>query len=75
MEIMIKQINNSSSVKAIGYDAVSNVLMVEFIQGKQYVYMNVPPELWDEMQQAPSVGKFIAQRVKYIYEYKLLPKA
>lgn len=70
---MIKRINNSTSVSAIGYDAVANVLMVEFTQGKQYAYMNVPPELWEEMQTAESIGKFIAKRVKYVYEYKLLP--
>lgn len=54
----------SSNLAAIGYDAESKTLQVDFKNGKRFQYPNVPPERFAELQAAESVGKFFATRIK-----------
>lgn len=54
----------SSNLAAIGYDAGSKTLQVDFKTGKRYQYQNVPPEVFAEFKAAESVGKFFAAQVK-----------
>jgi hypothetical protein len=54
----------SSNLAAIGYDAESKTLQVDFKNGKRWQYPNVPAELFAEFQAAESVGKFFAARIK-----------
>ncbi|MGO4496478.1 KTSC domain-containing protein [Paenibacillus sp. 2RAB27] len=55
----------SSNIAAVGYDAIQNILHIQFI-GKEttYKYYGVPVETFDEMMAAPSVGSFYARRIK-----------
>ncbi|HMV46580.1 MAG TPA: KTSC domain-containing protein [Blastocatellia bacterium] len=54
----------SGNLAAIGYEAESKTLQVDFKTGKRFQYPNVPPELFAEFQAAESVGKFFAARIK-----------
>lgn len=54
----------SNNLAAIGYDAESKTLQVDFKNGKRFQYPNVEPELFAEFQAAESVGKFFAARIK-----------
>lgn len=54
----------SSNIAAIGYDAASKTLQVDFKTGKRYQYQNVPPELLTEFQQADSVGQYFAANIR-----------
>lgn len=57
----------SSNIVSMGYDAESQQLEVEFRSGI-YRYGNVPPETWDELQEAPSKGSFIARVIRPGFE-------
>lgn len=54
----------SSNIAAIGYDAESRTLQVDFKTGKRYQYQNVPPETFAEFKAADSVGKYLAAQIK-----------
>lgn len=54
----------SSNIAAIGYEAETKTLQVDFKTGKRYQYQNVPPELFAEFQAAESVGQFFADKIK-----------
>lgn len=54
----------SSNIAAIGYDADSKTLQVDFKTGKRYQYQNVPPETFAEFQAADSVGKYFAANIR-----------
>ncbi|MDF2650541.1 MAG: hypothetical protein K0Q73_6346 [Paenibacillus sp.] len=59
----------SSNIAAVGYDAIQNVLHIQFI-GKEttYQYHGVPVETFDEMMAAPSVGSYYAKNIKKNYK-------
>jgi hypothetical protein len=57
----------SSNVQAIGYDAPTMVLHVEFKQGGTYEYVGVPPKTYNELLAAPSKGQFLHREIKPHY--------
>ena len=52
----------SSNIQAVGYDCGN--LLVDFHNGRRYVYHGVSPELFHALLNAPSVGKFLDQYIK-----------
>ncbi len=54
----------SSNVKRYGYRRDTSVLFVVYKDGQRYEYGKVPPDLFDELRQADSVGKFLHTRIK-----------
>ena len=60
----------SSNVAAIRYNINEKQLFVRFHHGGEYCYFNVYPQVALEMYQCPSMGKFVAWRLRksYIYE-------
>lgn len=59
----------SSSIKEVGYDESGYQLHVRFVTGFLYAYMNVPKELFQEMINAESIGKYFAEHVKKQYDF------
>lgn len=59
----------SSTVLRVGYDEETHVLRVDFASGS-YEYTNVPPIIFSDLTEAPSVGSYIAQNVKGKYNYR-----
>jgi len=66
----------SSNVEAIAYrpgdikkGSMVGILSVKFIKGGIYHYMDVPEELYQELLKAHSPGKFLAERIKNVYDY------
>lgn len=60
---------NSSLINARGYDPATRTLALQFkVKGGKpgaiYHYADVPPEMYAELCDAPSVGKFFGERVK-----------
>lgn len=52
----------SSAIKAIGYDAQTHHLFIDFVQGKHtYTYCNVPVDLYDGLLAAKSKGGYFHQ--------------
>lgn len=68
----MKMINTpqSSNVMAFGYDKDLKILAVTFRSGT-YHYFDVPEKVFEDMQKAESVGKFLNSEVKSKgYRYK-----
>lgn len=60
----MQQIDNSSNVKAIGYDPESKTLRVEFLSGGTYDYAGVPQSEFNALESAGSVGGYLAKNIK-----------
>ena len=66
---MQKQLVASSNVRSIGYDLMSEILEVEFLNGSTYQYYGVPRVLYDEIMRATSKGIFLNMYIKNRYAY------
>lgn len=59
----------SSNIASIGYDAPSQTLEVEFLSGTIYQYYGVPENMYDQLMQAGSKGRFLNTYIKNAYGY------
>ena len=59
----------STNVASIGYDEATETLEVEFLSGSIYQYYNVQKNIYEEMNQAGSKGKFLNTYIKNAYPY------
>ena len=59
----------SSNVSSIGYDAGTETLEVEFLSGAIYQYYNVQQNMYDQLMQAGSKGRFLNMYIKNAYPY------
>lgn len=59
----------SSNIASIGYDAPSQTLEVEFMSGTIYQYYGVPENMYDQLMQAGSKGRFLNTYIKNAYGY------
>ena len=48
----------SSVIQSIGYDAEHAVLEIEFVSQQVYRYHFVPRQVWNELMQAASKGRY-----------------
>jgi hypothetical protein len=60
---------DSTNVEAIGYDEVAQELYVQFLGSGMYVYYDVPQEVYDELINAPSKGRFLNEAIKNVYQF------
>lgn len=63
LSIEMKPVENSTNVRAIGYDVDSLTLRVEFNTGKVFDYAAVPRGLFEKLAEAPSKGGFLYKHV------------
>jgi len=61
----------SSNIKKVGYEGTS--LFVEFANGL-YEYENVPADLYNQLLEADSKGRFVGANIIGKYSYKKLTK-
>jgi len=61
---------SSSAIKAIGYDPRPKVLEVMFSSGRIYRYFHVPPERYDALCKAASIGAYLNREIKGRYDYE-----
>jgi hypothetical protein len=59
----------SSNLAAVGYDAESGTLEIEFLSGGIYQYFDIPPSIHDGLMNAPSHGKFFYAYIRDKYRY------
>ena len=59
----------SSNIVRFGYDASNSTLGVEFKSGGVYQYFDVPEGVFEQMKNAASKGKFLAQHIKGTFRY------
>jgi len=60
----------SSNINQVGYDSDSNTLIIKFHSGGLYCYFDVDENLYNNLLNADSVGKFFNQHVKNLYDYQ-----
>jgi hypothetical protein len=60
---------DSSNVSRIAYDAESQTLGMNFLNGTFYSYDGVGPHTFDELQSAPSIGGYFNTAIKKSYPY------
>ena len=58
---------SSSNLASIGYDFQSLTLEIEFKDGSVYQYFDVPDNMYEDLMQAPSKGKFFHAHIKIFY--------
>jgi len=64
---------DSSNVEAIGYDAATQELHVQFLKsGETYVYYGVEEWVFQEFMQADSKGTYLNINIKGRYQYDKL---
>lgn len=70
-QIPTTPVENSSQIKAVGYDEASETLAVEFVDtpGRTYHYHGFKRGTWDAFQDAPSKGSFFYNHIKGQYGY------
>lgn len=66
---MNRQSVTSSNIASIGYDANSQTLEVEFLNGGVYQYFDVSKHIYDELMNANSHGKYLARNIKGVYRF------
>lgn len=60
----------SSHVAAVGYDAVTQELRVQWQTGKVSVYHGVPPEVGADLHNQPSIGEALKPiKAQYRHSY------
>ena len=60
---------DSSNIEAIGYDAATQDLYVQFLSGSTYIYHGVPQEIYENLMAAPSHGSYLNREIKNVFEY------
>ena len=61
---------SSSMIAAIGYDADTETLEVEFVSGSVYRYGGVSQDVNEEFRQAPSKGTYFNRHIKGAYPFE-----
>jgi len=59
----------SSNISSIGYDPTTETLEVEFFDGAVYQYYGVPQNMYDQIMNEPSKGRFLNTYIKNAYAY------
>ena len=57
----------SSTISEINYDG--KLLTVSFTNGREYVYEDVPADIYEAFTQADSKGKYFHENINYRYNY------
>jgi len=72
MLINQESIFESSHIEKCMYDYTTNTLKVRFKSGATYEYFNVSPEVYNNLAQAESQGKFFNENIKNNYDFNQL---
>ena len=59
----------SSNLASVGYEEQTETLEVEFLGGAVYQYYNVPLNMYEQLMQTPSKGRFLSTYIKNAYAY------
>lgn len=65
---MISKFLDSSLISSISYDKFQ--LLINFKNGTSYIYYNVPYNVYEDLANAKSAGKFYNQKIKGYFQSK-----
>lgn len=69
---MKRQSVESSNLASVGYNEEKQILEVEFKHGGVYQYFDVPENVYKELMNADSHGKYFSANIRNDYEYQKL---
>ena len=55
---------SSSNLASVGYNPVTKILEIEFLNGSVYQYYDVPQSVYDGLMKAESHGKFFYANIR-----------
>ena len=61
---------SSSNVVALGYDSANQIVYVQFVDNRLYIYKNVPEWDYQGLVNAPSIGSYLHRNFKNVYAYE-----
>lgn len=64
---------DSTAVERVDYTAGSRILDIWYKGGGRYSYIGVPPAVYRELLEAPSIGAFVNHRIKDHYPFEEEP--
>jgi ATP-dependent DNA helicase RecG len=67
---MKRQSVESSNLASVGYDAENEIIEVEFKHGGVYQYFDVPENVYEELMNADSHGRYFVHNIKDDYEFE-----
>ncbi len=59
----------STNLKAVEYNKIQKTLIVKFKSGLSYIYFDVPNEIYTNLLNAESKGKYFHTHIKGVYGY------
>lgn len=59
----------SSNIDRYRYHKLTEILEVQFRSGATYEYYRVPISRYDELNDAPSKGKYLSESIRDVYNY------
>jgi hypothetical protein len=65
---------SSSNIESIAYDPESQVLEAKFKHGGTYSYKGVPPQKYQALMAAPSIGKHLHLHIKGSHAHSKVPE-
>jgi hypothetical protein len=60
---------DSSNIESVGYDEDSSTMQLQFKNGGLYQYFDVPEDVFIGLRDAPSAGKYLAERIKGVFRF------
>lgn len=62
----------SSQFKKVKYNSEDKTLVITFKNNKQYLYLDVPLEIFKDLMESESLGKFFIANIKNSFSFKPL---
>jgi hypothetical protein len=63
---------DSTAIRRIRYDEAAQKLYVRFVDGDEYLYVGVPPQVCQAFRDADSKGRYFARAIRDRYPYNRL---
>lgn len=66
---------SSSDLRSVGYDELTQTLVIVFHNGSYaYQYPNVPKEIYEGLMNASSKGRYFHRAIKNKFSFNKIPK-
>jgi hypothetical protein len=75
VRVRMRPIEGSNSIRRLGYNPETQQLVVHFYDSLpelRTVYSPVPPQLFEQLLAADSMGQFVEQHIRYTYDFSLV---
>lgn len=56
-------------IRSAGYDEQQQILELEYTSRQIYRYLDVPPHIYEELMNAPSIGTYVNECIKDCYAF------